>query len=57
VLGDDRGRLNGIRRRLWADNQFGFIALGDAVAVLDAAGIVPVLANAQNRQVDVHRCG
>ena len=44
VIGDERGRLNGIRRRLWADNQFGFIALGDAVGVLDAAGIVSVLA-------------
>ena len=55
VLGDDRGRLNGIRRRLWADNQFGFIALGDAVAVLDAAGIAPVLAKGAALATTVYR--
>lgn len=44
ALGDEADRLRGIRRRSWADNQFGFQVLGDAIDLLDAAGIESILA-------------
>lgn len=43
VLADEAGRLRGIRRRVWADNQFGFAALVEVAKVLEAEGIEPVV--------------
>lgn len=44
VLADEAERLRGIRRRVWADNQFGFAGVKRAIVALRARGIEPVLA-------------
>lgn len=43
VLGDDAGRLRGLRRRVWADNQLALSTLADAAALLTARGCEPVV--------------
>lgn len=43
VLGDEADRLRGIRRRVWADNQFGLVALVDSAEILEAEGIGSVV--------------
>lgn len=44
VLGDEAPRLRGLRRRVWADNQFVLGGLVDAATLLQGAGIEPVVA-------------
>lgn len=43
VLAGEADRLRGIRRRVWADNQFAFVALVDCAKILEAEGIESVV--------------
>ena len=43
VIADEADRLRGIRRRVWADNQFGLVALVDCAEILDAEDIESVV--------------
>jgi hypothetical protein len=43
-LGDDAGRLAGLRRRTWATNQLAFKAAGRALDALQPLGIEPIVA-------------
>jgi hypothetical protein len=43
VLGREADRLRGLRRRVWADNQYALAALVDAANVLAAHGLDPVV--------------
>jgi hypothetical protein len=43
VLAEEADRLRGIRRRVWADNQFGRVALVEAAKIVEAEGAQPVV--------------
>jgi hypothetical protein len=55
VLGDDAGRLRGLRRRVWADNQSRSTAVCGAVEAISSMSVVPIVTGGAALATTVYR--